>query len=86
MNFQQLTNFQVTIKRKFPNATDTIPPNWFMAFQKLIDELEKIDRPTKKVIFFDMMIDIAEQEFKIPIRKKSLPEQSINTKPNKKKR
>lgn len=28
----------------------------------------------KKVILFDMMIDIAEEEFKIPIRKKSNPE------------
>ena len=34
----------------------------------------------KKVILFDMMIDIAEEEFKIPIRKKSLPEQSIDSK------
>lgn len=30
----------------------------------------------KKAIFFDMMIDMAEKEFNIPIRKNSLPEQS----------
>lgn len=39
----------------------------------------------KKAIFFDMMIDIAEEEFKIPIRKKHLPKQSIGLNPNKKK-
>ena len=55
--------------------------------EKQNKELEqRAETADKKVIFFDMMIDIAEQEFKIPIRKKSLPEQSINTKPNKKKR
>ena len=49
-------------------------------------ELEKrAETADKKVIFFDMMIDIAEEEFKIPIRKKSLPEQSVVIKPKKKK-
>jgi transposase-like protein len=43
--------------------------------------LEKqIERSEKKALFFDMMIDIAEEEFKISIRKKSLSNQSINTK------
>lgn len=32
------------------------------------------ERADKKVILFDMMIDIAEKEFKIPIRKKQEPE------------
>ena len=31
-------------------------------------------RADKKVILFDMMIDIAEEEFNIPIRKKHIPE------------
>ena len=58
-----------------------------LLLEKLKKELEKkADTADKKVIFFDMMIDIAEEEFKIPIRKKSLPEQSIDTKPSKKKR
>lgn len=49
-------------------------------------ELEKrVETSDKKVIFFDMMIDIAEEEFKIPIRKKSLPEQLTGSKPSKKK-
>ena len=45
-------------------------------------ELEFTD---KKSIFFDMMIDIAEEEFNIPIRKKCSPEQLINIKQNNKK-
>lgn len=36
----------------------------------------------KKAIFFDMMIDMAEKEFNIPIRKNSLPEQ-LNDSPKK---
>ena len=39
--------------------------------------LEKqVEHSDKKAIFFDMMIDMAEKEFNIPIRKNSLPEQS----------
>ena len=34
------------------------------------------NRADKKAILFDMMIDIAEEEFNIPIRKKSVPELS----------
>ena len=42
--------------------------------------LEKqAENSDKKAVFFDMMIDIAEKEFNIPIRKKSLPEQLTNT-------
>jgi transposase-like protein len=48
--------------------------------------LEKqVEFVNKKAIFFDMMIDIAEEEFKIPIRKKHLPEQSIDIENSKKK-
>jgi len=46
---------------------------------------KKLEATDKKAIFFDMMIDIAEQELKVPIRKKSLPEQLISSKLNKKK-
>ena len=39
----------------------------------------------KKAIIFDMMIDIAEKEYQIDIRKNSSPEQSTNlSKSNKK--
>ena len=36
----------------------------------------------KKAIFFDMMIDMAEKEFNIPIRKNSLPEQLTDSQKN----
>ncbi len=43
------------------------------------------ERADKKAIFFDMMIDMAEKEFNIPIRKNSLPEESNTLKHHKKK-
>lgn len=36
----------------------------------------------KKAVFFDMMIDMAEKEFNIPIRKNSLPGQSTDSAEN----
>jgi transposase-like protein len=57
-----------------------------LILEKQKKELErKAERADKKVIFFDMMIDIAEEEFKISIRKKYSPEQSVVIKRNKKK-
>lgn len=48
--------------------------------------LEKqVETSDKKAIIFDMMIDIAEKEYKIPIRKNYLPGQSTNSDHNKKK-
>ena len=48
--------------------------------------LEKqVENSDKKAIIFDMMIDIAEKEYNISIRKNSLPEQSINSEKRKKK-
>ncbi len=49
---------------------------------KLLEKKNKslerqLEQTDKKAIFFDMMIDMAEEEFKIPIRKKSLSGQSI---------
>lgn len=41
---------------------------------------------TDKAIMFDMMIDIAENELNIPIRKKSVPEALINSKRKNQKR
>jgi len=46
---------------------------------------KKLEFTDKKAILFDMMIDVAEEELKIPIRKKFLPEQSIDSKSSKKK-
>ena len=49
--------------------------------------LEKqVETADKKAIIFDMMIDLAEKEFNIPIRKKCSPGQSIITEKKKKKR
>lgn len=45
--------------------------------KRLEKELEMKDM---KADFFDMMIDIAEKEYKIDIRKNSFPEQSTNSK------
>ena len=47
---------------------------------------KEVEQTNKKAIFFDMMIDIAEEELQISIRKKSLSNQLINTKRSKKKR
>ena len=44
---------------------------------RLEKELEQKDM---KADFFDMMIDIAEKEYNISIRKNYFPEQSVNTK------
>ena len=47
--------------------------------------LEKeLDQTNKKAIFFDMMIDIAEKELNISIRKKSLSNRLINSEKKKK--
>lgn len=48
--------------------------------------LEKqVETADKKAIIFDMMIDLAEKEFNIPIRKKCLPGQSTILETKKKK-
>jgi len=48
--------------------------------------LEKqVETADKKAIIFDLMIDLAEKEFNIPIRKKCSPEQLAITGKNKKK-
>lgn len=49
--------------------------------------LEKqVEQADKKAIIFDMMIDLAEKEYNIPIRKNSLPEQSRSINQKRKKR
>ncbi len=49
---------------------------------RLEDQLKRSD---DKAVIFDMMIDIAEKEYNIPIRKNSSPEQSTPSKKNDKK-
>ena len=45
----------------------------------------QVERADKKAIIFDMMIDIAEKEYSISIRKNSSPEQSTSIEKNIKK-
>jgi transposase len=45
----------------------------------------QVERADKKVIIFDMMIDLAEKEYNISIRKNSSPEQLTSTEKNTKK-
>jgi len=45
----------------------------------------QVERSDKKAIIFDMMIDIAEKEYNISIRKNSSPEQSTSIEKNIKK-
>jgi hypothetical protein len=40
---------------------------------------QQASQADKKAIIFDMMIDLAEKEYKIDIRKNSSPEQLTNT-------
>lgn len=48
--------------------------------------LEKqVEQADKKALIFDYMIDLAEKEYNIPIRKNSSPEQSTSSKKNNKK-
>ncbi len=43
---------------------------------------KQVEQADKKAIIFDIMIDIAEKEYNIPIRKKSSPVQSDSSKEN----
>ncbi len=60
--------------------TEVIIYTLLVAGEQQKASLEKaVDIAQEKAIFFNMMVDIAEKEFKIPIRKKSLPGQSTST-------
>ena len=45
----------------------------------------RVERADKKALIFDLIIDMAEKEYNIPIRKNSSPEQSTTSKKNNKK-
>lgn len=74
-----------------PSAMPKTPEQRIMELEAKVKLLEKqkhhledqVDRADKKSIIFDMMIDLAEKEYNIAIRKNSLPEQSTNSKKNK---
>lgn len=70
-------DYQYTIQQKMPKT----PEQRILELEQQVKLLEKqknraeylADRADKKVILFDMMINIAEKEFNIPIRKKQEP-------------
>ena len=73
---------------KLKNSMAKSPEQELLELRQKMKLLEKENRRLEKELkqtnikasFFDVMIDIAEDEFQIPIRKKSLPEQLINSK------
>jgi len=75
-----------------PSKMPKTPEQRIMELEAKVKLLEKqkrslekqVDRSDKKTILFDMMIEIAEKEYNIPIRKNSLPEQLNDLKKNKK--
>jgi transposase len=77
-----------------PSNMPKTPEQKMLELEQKVKLLEKqkaflerqIEQADKKAIIFDMMIDLAEKEYNIPIRKNSLPEQSIDTDQKKKKR
>ena len=66
---QQLTNFHASLQRQSPSASDSIPPNWFEAFQRLINYLEQIKAARKKVVFLDELpwLDTKRSDFMIAL-------------------
>jgi len=69
-------------ENKTPANMPKTPEQKLMELEQKVKLLEKQKRfleqqvvqSQKKAVIFDMMIDIAEKEFKVPIRKKSKPE------------
>lgn len=76
-----------------PTHMPKTPEQKLMELEQKVRLLEKqkkqlehqLDRSDKKAIIFDMMIDLAEKEYNISIRKNSLPEQYTSSKNNTKK-
>lgn len=80
----QYTSFMMKSKTPEQRILELEQENALLKKQKARAEY-LADRADKKVILFDMMIDIAEQEFNIPIRKKHSPELSKGSQNKKKK-
>jgi len=70
-----------------PSNMPDSPEKKVMKLEQKVRLLEKqnqflkaqADQADKKAIIFDLMIEVAEKELNIPIRKKSSPEQSTST-------
>jgi transposase-like protein len=73
-----------------PTSMSKSPQQKLLELEQKVKLLEKqkaqleqqLEQSDKKSIFFDMMIELAEQEYKINIRKNSLPNPLNNSKPN----
>lgn len=80
-------------ENKTPSSMSKTPEQIILELEQKVRLLEKqknrlefeAQQSDKKAIIFDMMIDLAEKEYNIDIRKNSLPEQSTNTPPSKRK-
>ena len=76
-----------------PSAMAKTPSQKLLELEQRVRLLEKqkahlehqVEQADKKAIIFDMIIDMAEKEYNIPIRKNSSPEQSITSKKSNKK-
>jgi len=75
-----------------PSYMPKTPEQRIMELEQKVKLLEKqkkhlekqVEQSDKKSIFFDAMIELAEKEYNIPIRKNSSPKQLKNVKKNKK--
>ena len=75
----------VSMSKKNPTPTEKPSPNTALAMEKRIAELEKaLYIAELKAELFETMVDIAETELKIPIRKKYGPQQLKSSNKNKK--
>lgn len=80
-------------ENKTPLSMSQTPEKQLLELEQKVRMLEKknkrledqTEQSEKKAIIFDMMIDLAEKEYDISIRKNSSPEQSTNTQPRPKK-
>lgn len=86
-------NFDWENKTPYTMSKEKTPEQKLLELEQKVKLLEKQNnrlkhqakQADKKAIIFDMMIDIAEQEYNISIRKNSSPEQLTNSKKNTKK-
>ena len=79
---------------KIPTPMPKSQEQKIMELEQKVKLLEKqkaklerdVETSDKKAVIFDMMIDLAEKEYNISIRKKCLPEQSTSTEKKPKRR
>lgn len=86
-------NFDWENQTPYTMSKDKTPEQRLLELEQKVRLLEKqntrlkqqSEQSEKKAIIFDMMIDLAEKEYNIPIRKNSSPEQLTNLKKSSKK-